>query len=126
MILAYEWQLHSYKWLTGAKKALLVYGLADTSEELIQDEIRKQMYYKGIIDYTSTDAEAIEKQIRLNMTFSDRIPAKNRLKTFAIDRAEKKIDQIKMRVEMSWKKLEELHKLETEHVPEILKNEVHP
>lgn len=121
MIPAYEWQLHSYMWLTGAKKGLLVYGLVDTPEELIQDEIRRQTFYKGIIDDSSPEAIAIEKQIRLNMTFSDRIPEKNRLKTFAIDRDQKKIDQIKMRVEMCWAKLEKLHKIENEYLPEILK-----
>lgn len=122
LIPAYEWQLHSYMWLTGSKKGLLVYGLVDTPEELIQDEIRRQTFYKGIIDDTSPEAAKIEMQIRLNMTFSDRINPKNRLKTFAIDRDEKKIDQIKMRVEMCWAKLEELHRIESEYLPEILKS----
>jgi hypothetical protein len=121
MIPAYEWQLHSYMFLTGAKKGLLAYGLVDTPEELIQDEIRRQTYYRGIIDDTSSEAAKIEKQIRLNMTFSDRIPAKNRLKLFWIDRDEKKIDQIKRRVEMCWTKLEEMHRIETDYLPEILK-----
>ena len=121
LIPAYECQLHSYMFLTGMKKGLLAYGLVDTPEELIQDEIRRQTYYRGIIDDTSPEAAKIEKQIRLNMTFSDRIPEKNRLKLFWIDRDEKKIDQIKRRVEMCWIKLEELHRIETDYTPEILK-----
>lgn len=118
--LMYYWQLMSYMWLTGSKKGLLAYGLVDTPEEIIQDEIRRQTYYKGVDDSSEKGME-IEKQVRANMTFEDKIPAKNRLKTFWIERDEKKIDQIKMRVEMCWEKLDELHKIETEYLPEILK-----
>ncbi len=117
--LIYYWQLMSYMWLTGKKRGLLVYALTDTPEQLIQDEIKRQTYYKGI-DESSEKGIDIENQIRTNMTFADKIPAKNRLKTFWVERDESKIDLIKQRVEMCRKELKRIHEMETNYLPEIL------
>lgn len=112
----YEWQLHSYMWLTGAKRALLGYGLVNTPEHLIQDEVRKKSWSKGLISDTSDEYQQMEDQIRLNMSF-DRIPIKNRLKLFWIDRDEKKIEQIETRVKMARKELAKIHEQELNYQP---------
>ena len=116
----YEWQLQAYMYLTGRNKAVLAYCLVDTPESLIMDEIKRQTYYKGIVDELSDEFAAIEDQVTLNMTFSDRIPAKNRVKLFQIDRDEKKIEAMKRRSEMAIYKLAEIHENELNYKPELI------
>jgi len=115
----YEWQLQAYMYLTGRNKAVLAYCLVDTPESLIMDEIKRQTYYKGIVDELSDEFAAIEDQITLNMTFSDRIPAKNRVKLFQIDRDENKIEAMKRRSEMAIEKLAEIHEAELNYKPQL-------
>lgn len=115
----YEWQLQAYMHLTDRKKAILAYCLVDTPMMLIEDEIKRQTYYKGIIDDVSDEYHEIEMQVQRNMIFSDRIPAKNRVKFLTIDRDEKKIDAMKRRSEMAISKLKEIHELELNYKPEL-------
>ncbi len=119
----YHWQLQAYMHLTGRNKAVLAYCLVDTPLELINDEIKRQTYYKGIIDDNSEQFAAIEAQVHCNMTFSDKIPAKNRVKFFHIDRDEKMIDSMKRRTEMALKKLIEIHQAELDYQPNFTTNE---
>ncbi len=119
----YHWQLQAYMHLTGRNKAVLAYCLVDTPLELINDEIKRQTYYKGIIDDNSEQFAAIEAQVHCNMTFSDKIPAKNCVKFFHIDRDEKMIDAMKRRTEMALKKLIEIHQAELDYQPNFTTNE---
>jgi len=115
----YHWQLQAYMHLTGRKKAVLAYCLVDTPEQLIDDEIRRHTYYRGIIDETSPEYIGIETQIRLNMTFSSRIPAKNRVKFFVIDRDESMISTMIRRAEMALEMLVQIHADELAYKPEL-------
>ena len=117
----YEWQLQAYMHLTGRKRAVLAYCLVDTPELLILDEIKRQTFWKGIIDETSPEFMQAEAQIRRNMIFSDRIPAKNRAKFFTLERNQYMIDAMVRRSEMALKKLIEIHQIESDYMPEILK-----
>lgn len=80
----YYYQLLGYMILTKRKKAQLCYTLIDNEESVIAQELSKYMYNKNL-SYEKTkdltEVEAVEKQIRLNHTFTD-IPAKDRLKLF--------------------------------------------
>lgn len=115
----YEWQLHAYMYLTDRNKAVLAYCLVDTPLELINDEVKRQTFYKGVIDETSDEFYAIEEQVTRNMYYSDRIPAKNRVKFFQIDRDEKKIEAMKRRSKMGLEKLKEIHESELNYKPEL-------
>lgn len=114
---AYFFQLLAYMWLTGAKIGLLGYGLVDTPEMLIQDEISKKSWAKGIIDEQSAEFYELEDRIRKNMTFSDRIPAKNRLKLFWIIRDEYLIKRMKERCIMGRAELKAMHQRELDYNP---------
>jgi hypothetical protein len=105
----YYWQLQCYMWLTNTNIGHLAFALNDTPEELIQDEIRRQFYYRGIIDGESDKGIEIEQQIRRNMVFSDRIPWQNRIMVFPVQRNQAHIDMIVQRVEMCRAYLEVIH-----------------
>lgn len=116
----YEWQLQAYMYLTDRNKAVLAYCLVDTPLELIHDEVKRQTFYKGIIDDTSEEFYEIEEQVTRNMYYSDRIPVKNRVKFFMIDRDEKKIEAMIRRSEMCLEKLKEIHESELNYKPELV------
>jgi hypothetical protein len=115
----YYWQLMSYMWLTGAKRGLLAYCLVDTPMHMVYDAQRKALWNANIIDEGSDEAQPIMSQIERNMTYSDRIDAKNRVKVFIVERNESEIKEIKNRVNMCRKKLVEIHKLEVSYRPEL-------
>ena len=117
----YEWQLQAYMHLTGRKRAVLAYCLVDTPDVLILDEIKRQTFYKGIIDETSPEFVKIEEQIFTNMTFSDKIPAKNRVKLFQFDLDQYKVDAMIRRSKMAIKKLKEIHQNELSYEPKLIR-----
>jgi hypothetical protein len=116
---AYHWQLQAYMHLTDRNRAVLAYCLVDTPEQLIHDQVQRQTYYKGIIDETSDEYVEIEEQVFRNMTFADRIPAKNRVKFFVIERDEAMIAAMVRRSEMALEKLKEIHADELAYKPRL-------
>lgn len=90
----YFYQLQGYMWLTGHDEAQLVYCLTDTPQDILDDEIRRELWKNRTI---GTDAE-IEQYVTLKHSF-DRIPMKNRVKAFKIERDEAVFEQIKSRIE---------------------------
>ncbi len=115
----YEWQLQCYMYLTDRPRAVLAYCLVDTPFELIADEVKRQTYYKGIIDDTSDEFYEVEEQVTRNMFYSDRIPAKNRVKFFTIERDDNKINAMIRRSEMALEKLKEIHQAELNYKPQL-------
>ena len=93
----YMWQLQGYMWLTDLKKAELIYTLVNTPPHLIVSEKTKQMYANGLEDGSPEMAE-MEARIDKWMTFDD-VDPKLRMRVFELERDEKLIDQIKIRVE---------------------------
>lgn len=109
---AYYWQLQTYMFLTGKTKALLAYCLVDAPEKLIYDEYKRQLFYQEIIDENSEAAQRVETQVRLNMTFSDRVPIQHRVKCVKIERSDEDIQILKRRAKMANEKLWEIYQFE--------------
>jgi hypothetical protein len=100
---AYEYQLQAYMDLTGLKSARLVYVLTDATEEMIQDEVYKRCLRSKIFNKAPEVAaqleEKIEKQTRLEMTFSH-VPDELRIKIFSIDYNPEMIKEMRERVDL--------------------------
>ena len=90
---AYELQLQGYMHLWGRDSAELIYTLMDLPDHLIEQEA-KSMAYKN-----NCDIDDIYGEIRKYHTYDD-VPTKLRYKIFPIKKDEKKIEQIKARVEV--------------------------
>lgn len=89
----YYWQMIGYMWLTGRKKARVVYCLVDSPEKIIQDEIRRVSWSKFEIEVT----EETENEVRYQHEF-DRIPENKRVRTFLVELNEANIEQVKERL----------------------------
>ena len=46
----YEWQLRGYMMLTGKRIGVLAYCLVDLPEHLLYDELRRQSYYRAVLE----------------------------------------------------------------------------
>ena len=79
--------------LTGLRLAKLVYCLVDTPEQMIQDEIRRQTWKKGLIDSTPE----LEAEVYSQMTFEN-IPEELRIRIFDVEYCEQTIKAIEDRV----------------------------
>jgi hypothetical protein len=101
---AYFAQGQGYMMLTGEKDFQLVYGLVDTPERLINDEVRRQEWSNGFIEIPLE----MENDIRWSMTFED-IPERARVKRYTFQRDEEFISRIKECVELSREYLMELN-----------------
>lgn len=99
----YYWQMIGYMWLTGRKKARVVYCLVDSPEKIIQDEIRRVSWSKFEIDVT----EETENEVRFQHEF-DRIPENKRVRTFLVELNEANIEQVKERLLEAKKYYDEL------------------
>lgn len=88
----YEWQLRAYMWLTGRKKARLIYCLNDTPSEILT-KLKHRESYK----YSETDFLDVCNQIDKNHTYSH-IPAKDRVKVFEIEHSDEKIELLKAKI----------------------------
>jgi len=91
----YYYQLQAYMYLTGLSSAKLVYCLVDTPEQMIQDEIRRQVWKKGMLDSTPE----LEAEVYSQMTF-DHIPEELRIRVFDIDYDPEVIKAIETRIEL--------------------------
>jgi len=89
----YFYQLQGYMWLTGHDEAQLVYCLTDTPKDILNDEIRRELWKNKSID----DDESIEEYVTLKHSF-DRVPKKNRVKVFTIQRDESIFEKFKERI----------------------------
>lgn len=89
----YYWQLIGYCWLTGKKRARVVYCLVDTPEDIVQDEIRRTSWKKFEIDVT----EETETEVRAKHEFSH-ISENKRVRTFLVELNDANIEQVKERL----------------------------
>ena len=92
---AYFYQLQAYMNLTGLRSAKLVYCLVDTPDQMIQDEIRRQTWKKGLIDSTPE----LEAEVYSQMTF-EHIPEELRVRIFDIEYDPEVIKAIETRIEL--------------------------
>ena len=86
----YYWQMVGYMWLTGRKKARVVYCLVDTPEKIIQDEIRRTSWNNLEIEVS----DELENEVRLQHEF-DRINENKRVRTYLVELTDEDIDKVK-------------------------------
>jgi len=86
----YFWQLVGYCWLTGRKKARVVYCLVDTPEDIVQDEIRRTSWKKFEIDVT----EETENEVRAKHEFAH-ISENKRVRAYLVELNDANIEQVK-------------------------------
>lgn len=102
----YWWQLQTYMWLTGTKKAVLAYTLIDAPIELIEQSVKwltdANEIYKTICNmvYTKSYFEEMKERFCPLSDLDDfvEIPEEKRIKTFEFDYDEKAIEKLKGRV----------------------------
>lgn len=99
----YYWQLMGYMWLTGHDQAELVYCLLNTPFEIVEDEVRREHWKLHLIDEDLDVREAVQ----LSHNF-DHIPDRLRVKRFIVEKDEKAIEQIKVKVEQAREYYEQL------------------
>lgn len=99
----YYWQMIGYMWLTGRKRARIVYCLVDTPEDIVQDEIRRTSWKKFEIDVT----EETETEVRAKHEFSH-ISENKRVRAFLVELNEANVEQIKERILEAKKYYDEL------------------
>ena len=93
----YYWQLQGYMYLTGLRKASLIFCLVDAPEQLISDELRKLSWKMFMIDPIDPLYVEAEEKLRKNLTFGD-IDPQYRIKIFEIDYNEEDIEKLKVRI----------------------------
>lgn len=92
----YFWQLQSYMWLYGYKKAKLVYVLTDAPDSVLEAEVRSAIWK---LDANEVDIIEVQKQIMHQLTYED-INLENKIKIFDIDFDEEKIEALKNKIEI--------------------------
>ena len=103
---AYEYQLLAYLWLTGKKRASLVYTLTDCPEYIINDEVNRLVWKNTANPKYATLSQdeieqAVEDKVRQSLTFSDKIPAEKRVKEYIVEYTDEAIEKIKERIELA-------------------------
>jgi hypothetical protein len=86
----YYWQMQSYMWLTGHEQAELVYVLANTPFEIVEDEVRREHWKLHLIEEDLDVREAVQQ-----IHSFDHIPDALRVKRFIIEKDEQAFERIK-------------------------------
>jgi hypothetical protein len=100
---AYFYQLQSYMELTGLRSAKLVYCLVDTPQNMINDEIRRQVWkmlpdpkYR---DLSESEIETIAEEKTLSQMTFDNIPEELRIRVYDVEYCPETIEKIKARID---------------------------
>jgi hypothetical protein len=112
---SYIFQLQCYLWLTGLKRARLVYALTTTPEHIRLQEIQRVWY--RLMDKPENQLlpafeveQMAEEIVNKEMVF-DHIPIINRVKIFEVERDDVMIESIQKRIEEARVKYDELYSL---------------
>lgn len=89
----YYWQMQSYMMLTGHEQAELVYVLANTPFEIVEDEVRREHWKLHLIDEDLDVRNAVQM-----MHNFEHIPDKLRVKRFIVKKDESAFEKIKEKV----------------------------
>lgn len=108
----YYWQMQSYMWLVGAKKAYVSFCLIDTPFNIVEQEKKSLLYKMNVISEESPEYVKEALKLEFNMTFSD-IPTKERILIFPIERNEDDITRIEYKVEKAREYLQTIEDLHT-------------
>jgi hypothetical protein len=93
----YYWQMQSYMWLTGTRKATIAYCLVNTPESIIQQEKYYLLKKMDVISEESPEFIKEAMKVEFNMTFDD-ISINERILTFNVNRSEDDILRIENKV----------------------------
>ena len=102
----YYYQLQTYMWLTGRKKAKLIFLLVNADEKTLLDLTRQAMYQDKNFD--KSHEEVFEEMVKRYGSFEDQ-PMHLRMRVYEFDYSQKVIDKIKSRVLLCreyWKELD--------------------
>jgi len=108
----YEIQLQTYMWLYNRSKARLCYGLINTPDFILQNELRKLLFSLNVISDESPEYKEAAQELIKNHVFDD-IPIQQRLITIEIPRNNELIDQMPGKVEKAREFLQQFHKKHT-------------
>jgi hypothetical protein len=108
----YYWQMQSYMYLTGAKKAYVAFCLLDTPFNIVEQEKKSLLYKMNVVSEESVEYVKEALKLEFNMTFSD-IPDKERILIFPIERNEDDINRIELKVQKAREYLQTIEDLHT-------------
>lgn len=99
---AYFYQLQAYMWLSNRQEAELLYCLTNTPDHIIDDEIRREIWYcSAQPKYRNMSEleleEMCDERIRKQHIF-DHIPLEKRVKKFIIKRDDEVIEAMRQRI----------------------------
>lgn len=92
----YLWQVKAYCWLTGLKRAKVVYCLLDTPEHLVMDEKYRVARNLGVMDLP----DEVEEEIEWMHNYSD-LSTAEKIREFEVDIEEGDSDLIIQQVELA-------------------------
>jgi hypothetical protein len=95
-------------WLYERPKARLVYGLVNTPDFLLKNELQRLLYNMDVISDMSPEYIKAAKELTKNHVFND-IPPEERIISIEIERNEEIISQMPSKVEKARKYLAEIH-----------------
>lgn len=119
----YFWQLMGYMWLTGFKKAELIYCLVDSPFDLIDDALRKLSWQLGCVSVDSMPREVVVETVSnmiytldgleaychqstdvelewFHESFKEIIP-EHRIKVFKCEYSDESISQMKTQIQLA-------------------------
>jgi len=82
-------------WLTGKRRALVVYCLINTPYLILEDEIRREHWKQNLID----ESEELRAYVEAQHNF-DHIPKHERIKQFYVDYNEQDIERAKEKIKI--------------------------
>ena len=106
----YYWQMMSYMWLTGAKKAYIAFCLVDTPESIVQQEKYYLLKNMDVVSEESPEYLAQAALLEKNLTFGD-IDFSERVLLFPVERNEDDILKIGNKVVEARKFLHNINEL---------------
>ena len=106
----YWWQLQGYMWLTGLKKAELVYVLSNMPEEMILQEKYYLLKRMNVISEESPEYIKAAAELEKRLKFDD-IPVNQRVIKFSFGIDEAALDFIESKVKAARIELERFHNL---------------
>jgi hypothetical protein len=104
----YNIQIQTYMWLYNKPKGRLCYGLVDTPDFVLQNELKKLLWNMDVISEESPAYKIASAELIRNMTYED-LPPQERIISIKIDRDEEIIQQMPEKVEKARKFLAEFH-----------------
>jgi hypothetical protein len=115
----YNIQLQTYMWLYDKPKARLSYGLVNTPDMIVQNELKRLLYSMDVISEESFEYKQAAEELMRNMIFDD-IPISERVISIEVPRDEEIISQMPYKVEKARQFLQYFHEKHTKKAASYL------